>query len=214
MIRAYDKSLLFWAQRHLGTFLDYSVNSLAYPIDEIWTLFLACHLSQSFSKGNTEVILGRSGKELVNDVLSYSGYGVIDSEETKKSDSARSPEYWTGWSLAYYQWYTSLSFDEIDESIPIGEIRNLYYPYHEMDMSQFVEIMERIRNERIKETKLKRIRQNVGISQQQLSNLSDVPVRTIQQYEQRQKDINKASGATILKLSRALCTTMEELLEK
>ncbi len=214
MIRAYDKSLLFWAQRHLGTFLDYSVNTLAYPIDTIWTLFLSSPVSLSFSRGETNTILGRSGKELVLDVLSYSGYGVIETEETKEKDSGRSEEYWTGWSLAYYQWYTSLSFDEIDESIPINEIRNLYYPYHEMDLSQLVEIMERIRNERIKETKLKRIRQNVGISQKELSSLSGVPVRTIQQYEQRQKDINKASGETILKLSKALCTRMEELLEK
>ncbi len=214
MIRAYDKSLLFWAQRHLGTFLDYSVNALFCPIDTIWKLFLASPVSLSFSRGDTNTVLGRSGKELANDVLSYGGYGIIESEEVKGRDSGRSVEYWTGWSLAYYQWYTSLSFDEIDDSVSISEIRNLYYPYHETDLSHFVEIMERIRKEREKETKLKRIRENVGISQKELAVLSGVPVRTIQQYEQRQKDINKASGETILKLSKALCTTMEELLEK
>jgi transcriptional regulator with XRE-family HTH domain len=74
--------------------------------------------------------------------------------------------------------------------------------------------MEEIRKERIKGTKLKRLRESLDISQKELSDLSEVPVRTIQQYEQRQKDINRASAETVLRLSRALCTTMEDLLEK
>ena len=43
---------------------------------------------------------------------------------------------------------------------------------------------------------------------------SGVSFRTIQQYEQRQKDINKAQAETLLRLSRSLFCNMEDLLEK
>ena len=214
MIRAYDNSFLFWSRRSLGMFLDYSVNTLSYPIEKIWTLFLGTGVSKSFARGDSAVILGRSGIELVYDVLSESGENTSSERPERKIYDSRSAEYWTGWSLAYYQWWTSLGFGEIEEFISIAEIRDLYFPYHEMDISQFVDKMEEIRKERIKGTKLKRLRESLSISQKELSDLSEVPVRTIQQYEQRQKDINRASAETVLRLSRALCTTMEEILEK
>ena len=33
-----------------------------------------------------------------------------------------SPEYWAGWALAQYQWYTALSFKEIDAVVPIVSV--------------------------------------------------------------------------------------------
>ena len=60
---------------------------------------------------------------------------------------------------------------------------------------------------------MKLIRQRVGISQRELSELSEVPVRTIQQYEQKQKNINKAQTEYLVRLSRVLCCDVEDLLE-
>ena len=51
-------------------------------------------------------------------------------------------------------------------------------------------------------------------SQRELAELSGVPIRTIQQYEQRQKRINKAQVEYLLNLSKALCCEMECLIEK
>lgn len=53
-----------------------------------------------------------------------------------------------------------------------------------------------------------------GLSQSELAGQADVPVRTIQQYEQRQKDINKAQAETLLRLARALNCNVEDLMEK
>ena len=55
---------------------------------------------------------------------------------------------------------------------------------------------------------------DAGLSQRELAELSGVPVCTIQQYEQRQKDINKAQATTLLHFSRVLNCKMEDLLEK
>lgn len=53
-----------------------------------------------------------------------------------------------------------------------------------------------------------------GLSQSQLASASGVSVRMIQYYEQGVKDINKASGETLYKLSKALGCKMEDLIEK
>ena len=57
-------------------------------------------------------------------------------------------------------------------------------------------------------------RKDLGLSQSELAGQADVPVRTIQQYEQRQKDINKAQAETLLRLARALNCNVEDLMEK
>lgn len=60
---------------------------------------------------------------------------------------------------------------------------------------------------------LKKYRTKASMTQSQLAEISGVSVRMIQYYEQGVKDINKASGETLYKLSRALGCKMEDLLE-
>lgn len=60
---------------------------------------------------------------------------------------------------------------------------------------------------------LKRYRTASGMSQAQLSNASCVSLRSIQCYEQGVKDINRAEGLSLYKLSKALGCRMEQLLE-
>ena len=128
--------------------------------------------------------------------------------------TGRSEEYWTGWALAYYQWETAMSFAEIVRYVPIAEIRELYSPYHEMDIRQFVDKMNELYRKERPETNLKLMRQRVGLSQSELAELSGVPLRTIQQYEQRQKNINKAQVEYLIMLAGALCCKVEELVER
>ena len=64
------------------------------------------------------------------------------------------------------------------------------------------------------ETNLKRIRTAYGVTQAELSERSGVSLRSIQMYEQRNKNINKASVDTIYRLAKVLGCNMEDLLEK
>ena len=63
------------------------------------------------------------------------------------------------------------------------------------------------------DTNLKRIRTTYGCTQAELAKRSNVSLRSIQMYEQRNKDINKASAETVLSLAKVLGCTMEDLLE-
>ena len=83
-----------------------------------------------------------------------------------------------------------------------------------MDIRQFCERMNELYREAKPETNLKLLRRQAGLSQGQLAALSGISVRTIQQYEQRQKSINKAQAEYLVRLSQSLCCNMEQLLEK
>ena len=51
----------------------------------------------------------------------------------------KSPEYWAGWALAYYQWYTARPFMKIYKVVTIEDLLKMYSVYHEMDIMKFVE---------------------------------------------------------------------------
>ena len=107
-----------------------------------------------------------------------------------------------------------MSFAEINQAIPVTEVRMLYTPYHEMDVRQFVDKMNELYREAKPETNLKELRTFANLSQSELAQQSGVSVRTIQQYEQRRKDINKAQTETLLKIARVLVCKVEDLVEK
>jgi DNA-binding transcriptional regulator YiaG len=212
MIHAYDKIYLDKARSALGRMLDFAVYDLNYEISDFFSLFLSSGVAKRFEQGDFAVLVGMSGVELAYEVLERSGISVQRRKPKYAVD--RSEEYWVGWALAYYQWETALSFEEITKYIPIREIQALYTPYHEMDIRQFVDHMNQLYRVAKPETNLKLIRQRAELSQRQLSELSSVPVRTIQQYEQRQKSINKAQAEYLVMLAQALCCEVGDLLEK
>lgn len=212
MIHAYDKIYLDKARTALGRMLDFAVYDLKYDIEDFFVLFITSGIAARFEKGDYRVIVGMSGVELAYKVLE-----LTKGEENRikpQYSADRSEEYWAGWALAYYQWDTALSFEEIVRAVPMKRIVQMYSPYHEMDIRQFCDKMNELYRTAQPETNLKALRQRSGLSQRDLAEQSGVPLRTIQQYEQRQKSINKAQSEYLLMLARALCCNMEDLLEK
>ena len=61
--------------------------------------------------------------------------------------------------------------------------------------------------------KMQELRKNIGYSQRELAEKSGVNLRTLQQYELKAKDINKAATTTLLALSKTLGCKIEDLLE-
>lgn len=212
MIRAYDKVYLDKARTALGRMLDFAVYDLKYDIAEFFDLFIKSGVAKRFESGDFAVIVGKSGVELAYEVLEQSG---VERERIKPNYTAsRSEEFWTGWALAYYQWETSMSFAQIVRYVTIKDMTALYQPYHEMDIRQFVDKVNAMYKAAKPETNLKLLRKRAGLSQRELADLSSVPVRTIQQYEQRQKNINKAQAEYLVMLAKVLCCEVEDLMEK
>lgn len=89
-------------------------------------MFLSTGLAKRFEEGDFRLIVRMSGIEFVYTILDEAQIEIeyIPPVYTLK----RSEEYWTGWALAYYQWYTSKSFREIVQYVPITDIQVLYSP--------------------------------------------------------------------------------------
>lgn len=192
--------------------LDFAVYDLHYDISEFFELFLASGIARRFEQGDFTILAGMSGVELAYTVLENVGLA----QERIKPDYPvnRSEEYWTGWALAYYQWQTALSFAEINRYVPIKTVQSLYNPYHEMDIRHFTEKMTELYKEAKKDTNLKLLRQKAELTQRELAELAEVPLRTVQQYEQRQKNINRAQAETLARIAKQLYCNIEDLLEK
>lgn len=77
----------------------------------------------------------------------------------------------------------------------------------------FVERVDELLHESRRESRLKAYRMRLGLSQSELAKKSDIPVRTIQQYEQRQKNINKAQVDYLVRLAKCLYCELEDLME-
>ena len=211
MTHAYDEIYLTEAMSNLGEAFDYASEVCHLELDVFMGHFLASGVAEQFGIGNPRYVSGLSGTELVIETLSKTNPSVIPADPV--CNASLSPEYWCGYVLAYFQWKSSLSFKRIQSLIPASEILSLYHPLHEADESRVYEAL----TERIKKvnttTSLQKLRLAAGLSQKELSAQADVNLRTLQQYESRAKDINKASVTTVLNLAKALCCDVEDLLE-
>ncbi len=211
MIHAYSELYSVNAQKCLASMLEHAVCILGMGLRDFYDLFLISSVSQRFQHGDCSIIAGRSGAELAQIVLEETGLEVAAADGS--AIAGRSEEYWTGWALAYFQWESGRTFSDIDEFVPIEEVRALYMPYHEMDIRHFTDHMQMLLEERCRQSRLQYYRKRLGLSQRQLAEAAEIPVRTIQQYEQRQKNINKAQAAYMLRLAKVLNCHVEQLLE-
>lgn len=210
--RAYPKFYLNDAQQNLAVMFDYALRTLKYDGDQFFLYFIQSQVAEKFGHANPKYIAGLSGIELCQNVLSK-----IDVTPNFPSNPRikQGKEFWLGWVLAYYQWYSGLRFSDLQEYGLIPSTILARYILHEADISKFVSTANKIilANKAASPTRLQKIRKARGLTQKELSELSGVSLRMIQLYEQRQNDINQASGQTINNLSRALCCNFYEIME-
>jgi DNA-binding transcriptional regulator YiaG len=212
MIRAYQEIYLSNAQAALGDAFDYAVNVCQIPGEDFVTLFLVSSVSKRMENGEPACLAGKSGIELAMQVLEETK-GQTDLPEPAER-YGRSREYWVGWGVAYYQWYSGRKYSEIFQVFSFGDFQKMYDVLHEADVSKFVDIVDARVREHFSETNLKRIRTTYGCTQAELAERSGVSLRSIQMYEQRNKNINRASGESLYRLSKVLGCTVEDLIEK
>ena len=211
-IHAYAEDYLCVAQRVLGDATDFAIMTLKLEPDFFGVALAVSDAGKQFANGNPKYVAGMNGCEFARLALSETGTPFTDQEDVMFLE--KSPEYWAGWALAYYQWHSDYSFMEILNTVPLSDIICMYPTYHEMGIQQFAETMHERMKAAHPHTKLRMHRENCGMSQSELAAEADVPLRQIQLFEQRQRSINMTAAVTLLKLSKALCCRMEDLLEK
>lgn len=212
MTRAYSESFLNDAKACLSQCFDYLINDCSMNADWAASIFLSSGYAEQFERGNPAILAGMSGIELARAVVQKT-YKKKKLPEPQYSEEF-SAVYWAGWALAEYQWYSGMRFKDIFAHIRLTEIILMYPVFHEMDISCFIRAMNEKCTAELPECKLKKLRESRGLSQSELGRMSGVSLRSIQMYEQRVNDIDKAQAKTVYKLSRVIGCAMEDLLER
>ena len=211
MIHAYHAIYLNKAQSTLGVVFDYAINICGINGNDFIKMFTISSVSKRMEKGEAALLCGRSGLELLMDIIRETMGQEIDLVPVQRL--GRSREYWIGWALAYYQWFSGRKYQDIFSAITLAELENMYFTLHEADITKFASLMDTRMQAAFPDTNLKRLRSLCGCTQAELAMRSGVSLRSIQMYEQRHKNINKASGDTIYALAVNLGCNMEDLLE-
>ena len=201
-IRAYNEMYVNDAMQTLAEMFSYVPD--AQQADILFQHFVRSDVAYQFGRGNPRYL--NMPPQVLFELVTKGEMPLIH-----PYPYGRSPQYWCGFVLAYYQWFTCLSFEQIGRRLPPSRIIAMYNPLHEASMEKFVEVANSIVFQR--ETNLARYRKAAGLKQSELANFSKVSLRSIQLYEQRRLDINMAPAVKLFQLSRVLGCNIEDLLE-
>ena len=115
--------------------------------------------------------------------------------------------------MAYLQWRLGESFEDLLHVVPFDALRSLYYPWHEASEERVARLVCDMAKKASRQTKLALARKKLKKTQQDLAYESGVSLRSIQMYEQRQRNINEASVTSVRAIAKALRCNIEDLLE-
>jgi DNA-binding Xre family transcriptional regulator len=208
MIHAYDEMYVEGAMIRMGDMLEYACLDCGYDPDGFWKMFIQNDVSRSFEIGDISVVAGKSGPELAYMILSDVDYREEFTEPTWRED--RSDLYWSGWVLAYYQWYTSQRFSVIWSSISIRMLQKMYSPLHEADISKIVEILSKMQKP-VRKSSIRNLRLVRGITQQELADHAHMSISQLQRLEYGERKVENLALKTALALANALGVAVEEL---
>ena len=153
MLHSYDEIYTAKAQTALAQMLRYAEEDMHIELNEFWDMFLISGVADLFGKGDYRFIVGMSGVEAAWEVV-----WRLTGEWPQTVPTfclEKSPTYWTGWILAWYQWYSGQSFRRISEFLTPVQVRDMYSPYHEMDPMRFADAADGIRRRKEMTTRLR-----------------------------------------------------------
>ena len=209
MTRAYNIAYLDDAMTSLGAMLDYAVNTCGEDLNLFYARFLASGVADAFSRANPKYLGGMSGIELATLVASRTGSALP--KENGPIDIG-SPEYWTGWTLAYLSWYLDLDFRTIQaRGVTVQSLRDRYPVLHEADLSKSVQFAIKRLSETSGGDLLKQARKNARLTQRQLSDIAGIPLTVIRSYEQDKRSLKSAEMDIVRRICRALGCRIEDL---
>ena len=212
MIHAYQECYLNSAKRNIGIAFDYAINVCKISGADFVNMFLISNISKRIENGEPLYLKGKSGIEIAKEIIEQSTGKEIEYKEIINYE--KSKEYWIGYAITYYQWYSNKKFRLIFNAISYYDLEKMYFTLHEADISKLVEILNDIFKKKYPDTNLKRIRMEAKLTQTELAKRSGVSLRSIQMYEQKNKDINKANATSLYMLSKVLNCNIEDLIEK
>ena len=184
----------------MGDAFDYAINDCQIDGTEFVKMFVASTACRKIENGEASYISGKSGIEIaIECVYEITGKELAVEPSEKFS---RSAQYWCGWAVCYYKWWSSRRYANIFRAVSYEDMLGLYSALHESSVENIASVIDEKVRAFYPETNLKRIRTAYGCSQRKLAEMSGVSLRSIQMYEQRNKEINKAQSELLYHLQK------------
>lgn len=195
----------------LAAIFDIGVHVCGCDGQEVADAFIVSGLAHEFERPNPVFVAGKSGIELCEFLLSYVG------SDYKFDGSCNrfvpTPDYWLGWVLGYFQMATCVPYKRVFKALSYRELVGMYYPLHEAHEDKFVDALLDELYPMTAASQLKARREEAGFSQAELSRRSGAGLRSIQMYEQGNRDLSKARAADVLRIADVLGCTVADLVE-
>lgn len=206
-IKNSNDRLVITAIEMMAEMFEYSKCYLHVESDEFFDMLNNTNSSDKLYNLDIIYIYGKSSIEIINDIYLANEMKIktFNNKKLLKSDKY----YWLGLVIASYCYGKKISFKEFGQRIKPSQILRMYNIMHEAPHMKVIEEIDKILNKQ--ESVLKSIRQAKNISQNELSILSGVSLRSIQMYEQKKKNISKASFEIVKRLANSLLIKPEEL---
>ncbi len=211
MNRAYDIKYLSDAMTNLGEMTEYAYYALATESDRAFDFFVISGFADRFQVGDPQVVSGRSGTELYQDVLRKCG--IRESMPGALTRYDTDVYYWIGYITAYFQWWSGQTFRGITNVVKTSDFMRLYPAMHTVSEERAAEELMDLYRKKTQFSRLQEYRKRLGITQAVLAEKSGVNLRTLQQYEVGDKDIGKAAAGSVISLARVLHCEPEDLIE-
>lgn len=208
MTRAYSQLYLSKAAHTIGNMLHDAVAEFDMDGTDFLQRFIQSEVAAQFECGNPKYLAGKSGLEVFLEVMEKTTGKEYPVTLIESYD--RSPTYWVGWMLAHYQWYANRTFKSILDVVPYDEILGLYGTLHEADIQKSYEVMDTHLTASM--SRLKAVRQQCGLTQEELANKAEVSLNTIRAYERKSKNLNKAQIDIVICLAATLRCEVSDLL--
>lgn len=199
--------------RTLGKAFEFAEKCLPDGAAGFWRRFVGSTAAASCTGPDAHPALGASAIVLVLDVNEGASIDTLLMNEKRLSKQDVGRLKWEAELACRYQWETGLPFPAVYRALTEERLRELHADYAELLPGEVVQKISVQETQEDNATKLARMRRERGLSQMGLAEASGVSLRSIQQYEQRKKDISHAQARSVLALAKALGCTMEELLE-
>ena len=211
--KAYDEKELPQVISTLGKAFEFAEKCLPEGAAGFCRRFANSSVAATCTGPDAHPEIGGSAIELVLDVNEDASIDTLLMNEKRLSKQETGRLRWEAELLCRYQWETRLPFPAVLRTLTEERLHALHADHAELPPAEVVQKISVPETHESTATNLARIRRERGLSQAGLAKASGVTLRSIQQYEQRKKDISHAQARSVLALAQALSCTMEELLE-
>ena len=213
MREAYPDIYLYDAMRNLGEMVEYAETACGDNVDRALQMFVVSGYAERWEDGDPRVLCGLSGTELyqrINERCGVEGRRWAAALTLYKAGEA----YWSGYTMAYYQWKKNYPFHEVLRLMPYPEWQRLWPSLHTASEDKCVEVIDCEAMDKRKQTRLQAYRRRLHLTQKQLAEEAGINLRTLQQYEIRDKEISQAATEKVRAMARVLGCRVEDIISE